>query len=39
MAELDNHFGYANHERTEKDSSNFRNGCSYKNVKTSMGEG
>lgn len=38
QGEMDNHLGYANHERSEQDSSNSRNGFSTKKLKTSMGE-
>ena len=38
QSEMDNHLGYANHERSEQDSSNSRNGFSTKKLKTSMGE-
>lgn len=38
QGEMDNHLGYANHERTNSDSSNSRNGFSGKKLKTSMGE-
>src|SRR5574344_940983 len=34
---MDNHLGYANHERSEQDSSNSHNGFSTKKLKTSMG--
>ena len=38
QGEMDNHLGYANHERSEQDSSNSRNVFSTKKLKTSMGE-
>ena len=38
QGEMDNHLGYANHERSQQDSSNSRNGFSTKKLKTSMGE-
>ena len=38
QGEMDNHLGYANHEHSEQDSSNSRNGFSTKKLKTSMGE-
>jgi putative transposase len=38
QGEMDNHLGYANHKRTDKESSNSRNGFSDKKLKTSMGE-
>lgn len=38
QGEMDNHLGYANYKRTDKESSNSRNGFSDKKLKTSMGE-
>ena len=38
QGEMDNHLGYANHERTNQESSNSRNGFSNKKLKTSVGE-
>ncbi len=36
---MGDHYGYPNHDPTEKNSGNSRNGLSRKTLKTNLGEG